>query len=133
MTALPNRLGHPPYAYVIDCAGAQLQVYARGVATVLRIEGELDAYNADVIGQAIRRFGRLKAPLTLDVSHLKYLGSAGLRALLITIDENRRARLDCAVVGGPALHRLTRLIPDHGLPLVDSIPEGVRPARAGNL
>ena len=128
MTAAPppGRLGEPRSRFVIDCAGAQLHVHARSVATVLRIEGEIDTSNADLVAQAIRRFARLKAPLVLDVSHLEFLGSAGLRALLLLDEEHRQARLHCNVVSGAALRRLTGMASDHGLPVVDSVPEALQ-------
>jgi anti-anti-sigma factor len=126
MTALPDRRGEPRSRYVIDCAGAQVHVHARSLATVLRIEGEIDASNADLVAQAIRRFARLKAPLVLDVSQLDFLGSAGLRALLLLNEEHRQARLHCNVVSGAALQRLTGLATNHGLPVVDSVPEALQ-------
>ena len=126
MTALPDRPGEPRNRYVIDCAGAQVHVHARSLATVLRIEGEIDASNADLVAVAIRRFARLKAPLVLDVSHLDFLGSAGFRALLLLNEEQRQARLHCNVVSGAALQRLTGVATDHGLPVVDSVGEALR-------
>jgi len=122
----PGRCGEPRTRYVIDCAGAQVHVHARSLATVLRIEGEIDGSNADLVTQAIRRFARLKAPLVLDVSHLDFLGSAGLRALLLLNEEHRQARLHCNVVSGAALRRLTGVTTDHGLPVVDSVPEALQ-------
>ena len=126
MTALPDRLGEPRCRYVIDCAGAQVHVHARRLATVLRVEGEIDVSNADLVAQAIRRFARLKAPLILDVSELDFLGVAGLRALLLLHEEHRQARLHCNVVSGAALQRLTGVASDHGLPVVDSVPEALQ-------
>jgi anti-anti-sigma factor len=130
MTSLPDRppyrLGEPRSRYVIDCAGAQVHVHARRLATVLRVEGEIDASNADLVTHAIRRFIRLKAPLVLDVSQLDFLGVAGLRALLLVNEEHRQARLHCNVVSGAALRRLTSVATDHGLPVVDSVPEALR-------
>jgi len=125
MTALSHRLEPPLNAYVIDCAGAQLLVYSRTPATVVRIEGEIDASNAEFIGRAIRRFAH-KAPLIVDASHLGYVGSAGLQVLLILTDERRHDRLRCSVVGGPALHRLTRVVTNHGLSLADSVTDALQ-------
>jgi anti-anti-sigma factor len=126
MTDFPHRHEEPRSRYVIDCAGAQMHVHARSVATVLRVEGEIDASNADLFAGAIRRFARLKAPLVLDVSHLDFLSSAGLRTLVLLNEEHQRARLHCNVVSGAALRRLTRVTGDHGLPVVDSVPEALR-------
>jgi anti-anti-sigma factor len=118
--------GEPRSRYTIDCAGAQVNVHARSLATVLRVEGEIDAANADLVAQTVRRFARLKAPLVLDLSHLDFIGSAGLRELLLLIEEHRQARLHCNVVSGAALRRLTRVVSDHGLPVVDSVPEALQ-------
>lgn len=122
----PEGFGEPRNRYVIDCAGAQVHVHARSLATVLRIDGEIDASNAEVVAQVVRRFARLKAPLVLDVSRLDFLGSAGLRVLLLLDEEHREAQLHNNVVSGTALRRLTRVITDHGLPVVDSVPEALQ-------
>jgi len=112
--------------YLIDCVGAGLDVQARSLATVLAIGGEIDAANADRVADAIRRFSQLKAPLILDLSRLKFLGVAGFRALITVADEHQQAELHSSLVGGAALRRLTRVFPDHGLPIADSVPEALQ-------
>jgi len=131
MTALPNTSipdlrERPRCRYLIDCAGAQLHVHARSPATVLRVDGEIDASNAHLLAQAIRRFSQLKAPLILDLSQLDFLGVVGLRALIALNHEHQQAKLHCNVVSGPALRRLTHVVSDHGLPIVDSVPEALQ-------
>lgn len=64
----PDLREQPRCRYRIDCAGAQLDVHARSLATVLHFDGEIDASNADLLAQAIRRFSQLKAPLIIDLS-----------------------------------------------------------------
>jgi anti-anti-sigma factor len=130
MTALPDtparfECGEPRNRYLIDCGAAQLHVHARGTATVLRLDGEVDVSNANLIGQAVRRFCRLNAPLILDLSHLGFLGVAGFRMLLSLNEECRQADLHCSVVGGAALRLLTRVFVDHGLVIVDSVSEAM--------
>ncbi|UXA08387.1 hypothetical protein KXD96_10020 [Mycobacterium sp. SMC-2] len=78
------------------------------------------------VARAIRRFVRLRAPPILDLSRVNYLGSAGLRVLLVVQDECRLAGLHCSVVGGVALRRLTRLVTGPGLPLADSVTEALQ-------
>lgn len=119
----PRVREQPRCCYVIDCAGAQLQVHVRRPATVLRLDGQVDASNADSVADAIRRFSKPQAPLVLDVSHLEFLAVAGLRTLISLNHEYQQAGLHCSVVGGPALRRLTRVVTDHGLPIVDSVAE----------
>ncbi|MGZ4582804.1 MAG: STAS domain-containing protein [Mycobacterium sp.] len=106
--------------------GARMYVYARNLGTVLCVNGEIDASNADDLKQAIRRFARLKTPLILDLSHLDFLSIAGFRALLVLNNEHQKARVHCSVVTGPALRRLTRLVNDHGLQVSDSVPEALQ-------
>jgi anti-anti-sigma factor len=125
-TGTPDPREQPRCRYLIDCAGVQLLVHARSLATVLRVDGEIDASNADLIAQAIRRFSQLKAPLIIDLSHLDFLGIAGLRTLITLNHEHQQARLHCNVVSGPGLRRLTRVVTDHGLPIVDSVPEALQ-------
>lgn len=131
MTAKPqmhtaNRHGQPRSRYTIDCGPARVQVRARRLATVLRLDGQIDASNADAVGDAIRRFSKLMAPLIVDTSRLEFLGLAGFRVLLALNNEHQRSRLHCSVVGGAALHRLTRVVTGHGLPVVDSVPEALQ-------
>lgn len=117
----PELLGEPRSRYQIDCAGAQIHVHARSTATVLRIDGEVDAANTDLFAEAIRRFSRLRAPLVLDLTGLDFLAGSGLRALLTLNEEHRQAQLRCSIVSGAALRRLTRVLPDHALPIADSV------------
>jgi anti-anti-sigma factor len=132
MNTQPYRVEERLHCYEIDCTGAQLDVQAHGLATVLRVRGEIDASNADLLAQAIRRFVRLRAPLILDLSRVDYLGSAGLRTLLLVQDECQLARLQCSVVGGVALRRLTRLVTGLGLHMVDSVGEALQLIRGAS-
>ncbi|ORW61011.1 sulfate transporter [Mycobacterium parmense] len=102
-----------------------MRVHTLRVATVLNIEGEIDAANAEAVAAEIRRFSRLKAPLILDLSRLEFLGSAGLHALLVLDEEHRRDRLHYNVIGGRALNRLISVTPADGLPLADSVPDAL--------
>ncbi len=72
-----------------DFNGARLYVYARGLGTVLRVDGEIDASNTNSVAQAIRCFARLKTPLILDLSHLDFLSIDGFRALLMLNHEHQ--------------------------------------------
>jgi anti-anti-sigma factor len=131
MTALPFRHApdfrrQPRCRNQIDCVGAQLHVRTRNSATVLRLEGEIDASNADLVCETIRRYSQLRAPLVLDLSQLDFVGMAGFRTLIVLNSEHRQAGLHWGVVRGARLDRLTRVVTDHGLPLVDSVPEALR-------
>jgi anti-sigma B factor antagonist len=99
-------------------------VHAHNVATVVCVSGEIDASNADRVGEAIRRFSRQK-PLILNLSQLDFLGIAGFRALINLNHEHRQARLPSSVVTGAVVRRVIGVFPDHGLPIVDSVPEAL--------
>jgi anti-anti-sigma factor len=122
----PNNREEPRRRYAIDCAGARLQVHARSLATVLRFDGEIDASNAALVARAIRRLSRLNSPLVLDLSHLDFIAMAGFRVFLTLNEEHQDAGLQCSMIGGAALGLLTGVIPDHGLPLAESVPEAVQ-------
>ncbi|WP_406817572.1 STAS domain-containing protein [Mycobacterium sp. M23085] len=102
---------------------AHLYVYARSLGTVLRVDGEIDASNAKALTEAIQKFARLKTPLVLDLSHLRFVSVEGFRALLQLNDELRKARVYCSVVGGAAFGRLLRIVHHNGLSMADSVPE----------
>lgn len=110
----------------LDCDGARIYVYVRGLGTALRIDGDIDAANVDRVGAEIRRLSRPHTPLILDLSQLGFLGVDGLRALLALNREQRAAGLHLSVVTGPALHLLTRIVKDHGLPTVGSVAEALQ-------
>lgn len=112
--------------YMADFHGARLYVYARSLGTVLRVDGEIDASNANDVTQAIRRFARLKTPLILDLSHLDFLSIDVFRALLVLNHEHQRTRVYCSVVTGAAMRPLLRIVTDHGLPLVESVAESLQ-------
>ncbi|MCV7077027.1 hypothetical protein AWC27_28570 [Mycobacterium szulgai] len=101
----------------MDCTGARVRVHARSLAILLRVTGEVDSSNAGQVSQAIRRFSQLDTPLIVDLSCVDFLGIACFRILF---------GLNCVVVDGPALSRLTRVISDHGLAIVDSVPEALQ-------
>jgi STAS domain len=117
---------HPRYRYVIDCGGAQLFIYARSLATVLRVDGEIDGFNAARIATEIRRFSEVGTPLILDLSHLEFLGIDGFQELLALNYDHHTAGLHCSIVKGVAMRPLLRIVTDHGLPLVKSVPEALQ-------
>lgn len=128
MTALGaiSPTDQPRCRYNVDFSAARLHVYARSLATILRVDGEIDASNADSIAHEIRRFRRLKTPLILDLSHLDFLSVDGFRALLVLNHEHHKAGVHCSVITGSAMRPLLRIVINHGLPVVDSVAEALQ-------
>lgn len=77
-------------------------VYARCLATVVRIDGEIDAANARDLTEAIRGFARLKTPVVLDVSRLRFLKTSLRRD---GVSSPTWAGLDSRVAGSRAAPR----------------------------
>ena len=111
--------------FSVDCAGAQVCVHAQRHATVLDVDGEIDAANADLVGQTMCRFAQLNAPLIADLSQLSFLGIAGFRALIAFNQEIQQTGLRCQIVAGAALRRLTHVVTNHDLPVVDSVSDAL--------
>ncbi|GLB82059.1 hypothetical protein Mkiyose1665_28360 [Mycobacterium kiyosense] len=93
--------------------------YSRNLATVLRVDGEIDASNAELVGAAVRHAGNAKRPLILDLSHLRFIGMEGFQELL-------SLSTACSMVSGIAMRPLLRVVSDHCLPLVRSVPEALQ-------
>lgn len=116
----------PRYRYVVNCDGAQMFVYARSLATVVRMDGGIDASNSGQIAAEIRRFTRARTPLIIDLTHLDFLGIEGFQQLLALNHQHQAAGLYCRIVSGAALHPLIRVVKDHGLPLVRNVAEALQ-------
>jgi anti-anti-sigma factor len=111
----------------IDCGAARLRPHARSLATVVAISGEIDASNADVVSQHIRRFLSVGTALVLDLSDVECIGVKGLRALFALDDECARSGVEWALVANPSVRLvLGAADPDNVLPVVTSVPEALR-------
>jgi anti-anti-sigma factor len=79
--------------------------------TVVGFEGSLDAHSAGTFVEVLR--GQLRVgsvQLLLDLSRLEHASSAGLRALLLVLQEARRLGGDLRLAGPrPAVAHLLRL------------------------
>ena len=62
-------------------------------AAVVKIVGELDAYSAELVEPALRRFVLFADDVVIDLSELDFIDTAGLRFLISLADGAR---------GGPA-------------------------------
>jgi anti-anti-sigma factor len=74
----------------VDCGGAQVRAHCRHLATVVTVNGEIDAVNTDAISTYIRRLARVEGPLILDLSAVRSFTAAGI-SLLLKLDEDFRA------------------------------------------
>ena len=77
-----TRQGNSTFVY----GGARLRAQCRPLATVVTIRGEVDAGNAEQIGEHLRRFVLGDDPVVLDLSAVDGFGGPGLH-MLSTLDE----------------------------------------------
>jgi anti-sigma B factor antagonist len=104
--------------------------YANG-ARVVRLKGEFDLAGVPAFEAELDRDpGPHEGTVVLDMSHVTFLDSSGLRAVLMA---DRKVRADgrrCIVVRGP--ERVARVLEltgvDDRLELVDSFPVPERPS-----
>lgn len=115
-----TRQGNNTFAY----GGAQLRAHCRHLATVVTIRGQVDAGNADQIGEHLRRFVLGDSLMVLDMSGVHRFGVPG-RSLLATLDERcRAAGLEWVLVAGPVV---TDVLGDDGarFPAAESVRQAL--------
>ncbi|MGD1280989.1 STAS domain-containing protein [Mycobacterium seoulense] len=75
---------------IFHCGGARVRAHRRQLATVVSIRGEIDAFNAEQLGEHIRRFILGEDRVVLDMGDVSQFAEAGI-SLLETFDEDCRA------------------------------------------
>ena len=92
---------------------------------VVHVSGEVDLGNADSLKGAIQPAVDNSRNVILDVSHLRYIDSAGLYILLRANEELRRNKCQLVVVGAsPMIARVMLISGFDGLmPLVFTLEE----------
>lgn len=90
----------------VDCGGAQIRAHCRHLATVVTIQGEIDAVNVDHVSEYVRRFIVGDNPVVLDMSGVSQFALAGI-AFLYRLDEDcYTAGLEWKLVARPAVIEL---------------------------
>ncbi len=97
--------------------------------TIVRIVGELDACNAGGLEDDLRpRLARTDAPLVLDLRHLTYIDSSGIR-LLLTLIHGRGGQASVTLVrpsSGVARRALDMVGISRFVPTLDHAPDSLR-------
>ena len=89
---------------------------------VITARGELDASNATQLADYFDLCIAHSTPLVLDLSGLKFFGTAGFSALHLINVKCAGANLRWAVVPSSGVTRLLQICdPDHTLPLIESV------------
>ena len=88
---------------------------------VVAVHGELDASNASQLADYVESCAAHSTSVIVDLSNLKFFGTAGFSALHLINVRCAAANLRWAVLPGKAVSRLLRICdPDNTLPLVAS-------------
>ena len=95
--------------------------YTRPPATVIEVDGEIDASNAQYVTDYFADFIFVGHPLVLDLTGVDFLGTAGFKAILQFAEECRRAERHWALVSSRAVKILLRIQPNHRLPTAGSV------------
>ena len=86
--------------------------------TVITVNGELDAANADQLAAYVHRSIRRSTRVILDLRGLEFIGTAGFSALHRINVACSGAQVHWAMVTSPAVSRLLRICdPDGALPV----------------
>ncbi|MDD4866676.1 MAG: STAS domain-containing protein [Mycobacterium sp.] len=85
------------------CGGAQVRAHCRHLATVVTVRGEIDADNAERLGERIRRFILRDNPMVLDMSDVSGFAAAAVSLLKMLDDSCRAAAVEWTLVAGPAV------------------------------
>lgn len=100
------------------------QVDASGEWVVAELRGEIDAAAERAVSQTLMdALGPHQANLVVDLSAVRFLDSAGFRALLRARDRAVRlgGRMVIACPRGPVRERLTMLGAEHKMPIVPDV------------
>jgi anti-anti-sigma factor len=86
-----------------DCGRAQIRPHFRHLATVVTIDGDIDAVNIDRVIECARRFMLAKDPLVLDMSNLNSCAAVGVSLLQSIAEECHAAGVEWMLVPGTAI------------------------------
>jgi anti-anti-sigma regulatory factor len=89
-----------------DCGRAQIRSHFRHLATVVTIDGEIDAANVDPIVAYMRRMILAADPLVLDISGAKSSAAQCFSLLCLVAEDCARAGVAWTLVASPLASRM---------------------------
>jgi anti-anti-sigma factor len=107
-----------------QCRTAQFSARWDSSGTVITVDGELDAANADQLASYVARNVSRTKRVILDLRGLEFIGTAGFSALHRINVACSAAQVHWAMAPSPAVSRLLRLCdPDGTLPVTEPTAE----------
>ena len=107
-----------------QCRTAQFSMQCDASGTLVTVDGELDAANADQLASYVQRNVSRTKRVILDLRGLEFIGTAGFTALLRINVSCSAAQVRWAIAPSPAVSRLLRVCdPDGTLPVTEPTAE----------
>jgi anti-anti-sigma factor len=91
-----------------ECGRAQIRAHFRHLATVVRIQGDVDAVNVGRLIERIRRIIMANDPVVLDLSDINSFAEEGISLLDAVAEGCRGAEIEWTLVPSPAVTALLR-------------------------
>lgn len=102
-----------------------MRAYARSLATVIAISGDIDSSNVDLVRENASRFLSVDKAVILDLSAVNSFDAQGLRFPLTFDDECAEAGVEWALVASPEIS-MTLAAADDTLPVVTSVAQALQ-------
>lgn len=124
MTVTDNVLFQERSSNSIERRGAAVSVESFGPTAVISVRGEIDASNAEFVGDVLDGFTTRKGRMVVDAGRLDFIGAQGLR-LMIDLDLKCQQRdVVWALVPGRLLRRLLQVADaEQALPVAESVED----------
>ena len=107
-----------------QCRTAQFSMQRDASGTLIAVDGELDAANADELASYVQRNVSRTNRVILDLRGLEFIGTAGFSALHRINVACSAAQVHWAMAPSPAVSRLLRVCdPDGTLPITEPTAE----------
>ncbi len=119
---LPSRFGDATF----DNNRAHIRAHYRHLATVVTIQGRIDADNIKQVTDYTRRFILAKNPLILDLTDVDDFGAEGISVVTALSAECRAAGVECILSATEVVADLVRDYHDESqLPIASSVHEAL--------
>jgi anti-anti-sigma regulatory factor len=109
-----------------QCGGARIRIHCRRLATVVTIQGDVDASNIDRVGEYARRFILASSSLVLDLSGVNSVPAEAISFICSYDEDCRAAGVDWTLIAGDAVTELMRGCDDEVVfPIARSVDEAL--------
>ncbi|MGZ6778421.1 MAG: STAS domain-containing protein [Mycobacterium sp.] len=127
MTVIDNVLEQLDFGERFNGHAVSISAHPIGATTVITVNGEIDASNADFTASVLHGFATLNGKVAVDLSNVDFIGTQGLRLLIEFHDTCRHRNTAAAIVPCQMLRRLMNVIEiGSHLPVAESVSDAVQ-------